>query len=221
MKALVVEDNISVLELVTATLQQDGFNTDSAGDGKIALEKITKNKYDVIILDIMLPLLDGFDVIRTMRASGNKTPVLAISADCRVDTRINAINLGADDFLVKDFNYQELVARAKGLIRRITSKGPNIIRIKNLRADLSTMTVFYKQTQIHLTKKEFQILKLFLQNKNIVVTRDDLQSIIWNEHETKMPSNTVTVHVQSLRKKLGKGGTYIQTVHGYGYIIRS
>lgn len=221
MKALVVEDNISVLELVTATLQQEGFTTDSAIDGRIALEKLSKNKYDVIILDIMLPNLDGFEVIKATRSANNQTPILAISADCRVETRINAINLGADDFLVKDFNYEELVARAKRLIQRVTTKAPNILRAQNLRVDMSTMTVFYKQEQIHLTKKEFQILTLLLQNKNVVVTREDLQGIIWNEHETKMPSNTVTVHLQSLRKKLGVGGELIQTVHGYGYIIRA
>ena len=220
MKALVVEDNISVLELVKATLQQEGFSADSAVDGKIAIEKIAKNKYDVIILDIMLPHLDGFDVIKTMRASGNMTPVLAISADCRVETRINAINLGADDFLVKDFDYKELVARAKNLIRRISDKIPNIMRAEHLRVDLSTTSVFYKQEQIHLTRKEFQILTLLMQNKNLVVTRDNLQEIIWNEHETKMPSNTVTVHIQSLRKKLGIGGKIIKTIHGYGYTIK-
>lgn len=221
MKALVVEDNISILELVSIALQQDGFTTDVAKNGKIALEKVEKNKYDIIILDIMLPKVGGLEVIKSMRATANNTPILAISADCRVETRINAINLGADDFLVKDFNYEELVTRAKGLVRRIATKAPNIIRVQNLRTDISTMIVFYKDKQIHLTKKEFQTLKLLLQNKNTVVTRDDLQSIIWNEHETKMPSNTVTVHIQSLRKKLGEGGKLIHTIHGYGYVIRA
>lgn len=220
MKALIVEDNISILTLLATYMQEEDFITDSAQDGETALDKILKNKYDIVILDIMLPGMDGFEIIREMRANRNQTPVLAISADCRVETRINALNIGADDFLVKDFDYEELVTRAKGLIRRISNNAPNILRSKELHVNLSTVSAFYKGEEIPLTKKEFQILTLLLQNKNAVVTREDLQKVVWSEKDKDMPSNTVTVHIQSLRKKLGEGGQLIRTAHGYGYIVR-
>ncbi len=221
MKILVVEDNQSMLDLIETTLKQENFIVDRAEDGEMALEKIKKNKYDLVVLDIILPKKDGFSIIVTLRALGKKTPILAISSNNMVDARVRAINLGADDFLVKDFSLDELVARVKCLLRRKTGTKNNILRCKDLAVDMTNMVVFCKQKEVALTKKEFQILLLLLQNRNTLVTREELQDCIWEGKDDQMVSNTITVHVRSLRKKLGESQDMIETVHGYGYIVRT
>ncbi len=221
MKILVVEDNESMLNLIETTLQQENFIIDRAEDGETALEKVKQNKYDLIILDIILPKKDGFSIIASLRALGNKTPVLAISSNNLVDTRIKAINLGADDFLVKDFSFDELTARVKCLLRRKSGTQNNIIRCRNVAIDLTNMMVFCQQKEVLLTKKEFQILLLLIRNKNTLVSRKEIQECIWEGKDSSVISNTITVHVRSLRRKLGECEDMIETVHGYGYIVRT
>ena len=221
MKILVVEDNESMLDLIETTLRQDNFIIDRAGDGEIALEKVKQNKYDLIILDIILPKKDGFAIIVSLRALGNKTPVLAISSNNLVDTRIKAINLGADDFLVKDFSLDELTARVKCLLRRKSGTQNNIIRCHDVAINMTNMMVFCCQKEVLLTKKEFQILLLFIRNKNTLVSRKEIQEHIWEGKDASIISNTITVHVRSLRHKLGMCGDMVETVHGYGYIVRT
>jgi DNA-binding response OmpR family regulator len=221
MKILVVEDNESMLNLIETTLKQENFIIDRAIDGEVALKKIKNNKYDLIILDIVLPKKDGFSIIASARAFGEKMPILAISANNLVDARIKAINLGADDFLVKDFSLKELVARVKCLLRRNSGIKNNVLRCKDLAIDMTNMAVFCKQKRIPLTKKEFQILLLLLRNKNTLVTREELQDYIWKGEDEQSVSNTITVHVRSLRRKLKESQDMIETVHGYGYIVRT
>lgn len=221
MKILVVEDNESMLDLIEMTLKQEKFVVDRAGDGEVALEKMKANKYDLVVLDIVLPKKDGFTVIASLRALGRKTPILAISSNNLVDTRIKAINLGADDFLVKDFSLDELTARAKCLLRRKSGTQNNVLRCKDIAVDMTNMLVFYKQKDVHLTKKEFQILLLLLRNKNTLVPREEIQNCLWDGRNDNLVSNTITVHIRSLRKKLGEGENMIETVHGYGYIVRT
>ena len=221
MKILVVEDNESMLDLIEETLKQENFIIDRAEDGAIAMEKIKDQNYDLIILDIVLPKKDGFSIIATLRALGKKTPILAISSNHLVDARIKAINLGADDFLVKDFSFGELTARVKCLLRRRSGTQNNILRCRDLAVDLTNMVVFCKQKRVSLTKKEFQILLLLIRNKNTLVTREELQGCIWGSADDSSLSNTITVHVRSLRKKLKAIQDIIETVHGYGYIVRT
>jgi DNA-binding response OmpR family regulator len=221
MKILVVEDNESMLDLIETTLCQENFIIDRAEDGEIALEKVKQNKYDLIILDIVLPKKDGFSIIASLRALGKKTPVLAISSNNLVDTRIKAINLGADDFLVKDFSLDELTARVKCLLRRKSGTQNNIIRCREVAINMTNMMVFCNQQEVSLTKKEFQILILLIRNKNTLVSRKEIQECIWEGQDSMTLANTITVHVRSLRCKLGECGEMIETVHGYGYIVRT
>ncbi len=221
MRILVVEDNRSMLDLIELALKQEKFIVDCAEDGEIALQKIKRNKYDLIVLDMVLPKKDGFSLIASLRAFGKKIPILAISANNLVDARIKAINLGADDFLVKDFSLDELIARIKCLLRRKSDTQNNILKCKDLAVDLTNMIVFYKQKRVPLPKKEFQILLLLLRNKNILVRREELRDCLWNGKKDAQTANTITVHVRSLRKKLKEGGEMIQTMHGYGYMVRT
>jgi DNA-binding response OmpR family regulator len=221
MKILIAEDNESIFKMLEIRLRQEKFNIEHAKDGEIALEKIKRNKYDLIILDIILPKKNGFSIITTIRSLGNQTPILAISSSPLVNSRIKAINLGANDFLVKDFDLDELAARAKGLLRKKDDKLNNILHCKNLTVDFTNMDVFYKQKRVPLTKKEFQILMLLLRNKNTLVTREELREFIWNGQGGDELFNTMTVHIRSLRKKLKSEKNLIETVYKYGYIIRT
>ncbi|MCF7917577.1 response regulator transcription factor [Candidatus Gracilibacteria bacterium] len=221
MRVLVVEDDKLMMELLEKALFQEGFVIDRASDGQEALQRAKENKYDVILLDIMLPKKSGCSVITSLRTLKNDTPILAISANSLTEIRVNALNLGADDFLVKGFSFEELVARMKGLIRRRSGNQSNIFRCKDIVVNLTDMTVQYKEKKIKLTKKEFQILSLLIRNKNTVVARSELLNLVWNSAVSHQFSNTVDVHIQSLRKKLGEGGKAIETIRGCGYIIRS
>lgn len=221
MKVLIVEDDKLMMELLEKALHQENFITDKALDGQEALSKLKKGKYDVVLLDIMLPRKSGCSVITSMRTIKNETPVLAISSNSLTEVRVNALNLGADDFLVKGFSFDELVARMKSLIRRRSGNQSNIFRCRDIVVNLTDMTVQYKQKKIKLTKKEFQILSLLVRNKNTVVPREELLKFVWNTSTDHQFSNTVDVHLQSLRKKLGEGGNAIETIRGCGYIIRS
>ncbi len=221
MKILIAEDNESMFKLLKTKLKQEKFTVEHAQDGEIALKKIRKNRYDLIILDIILPKKNGFSVIATLRTLGDQTPILAISSNKLVDARIKAINLGADDFLVKDFNLEELAARAKSLLRKKKGSPNNILRCRNLMVDFTNMDVSYKQKRIKLTKKELQILILLLRNKNTLVTREELREFVWNGLEGDEIFNTMTVHIRSLRNKLPREKNLIETVYKYGYIIRT
>ncbi len=221
MKILIAEDNESIFKLLKIRLKQEKFNVEHAKDGEEALEKIKTNKYDLIILDIILPKKNGFSVITALRSLRNQTPILAISSNPLVNARIKAINLGANDFLVKGFDLDELAARTKGLLRK-KSRNPNsILHCRNLTIDFINMNVFHKQKRISLTKKEFQILILLVRNKNTLVTREELREFIWNGQEGEALFNTMTVHIRSLRKKLTVEKNLIETVYKYGYIIRT
>lgn len=219
MKVLVVEDNQSMSDLIEIALVREKFSIDRAFDGVTAFEKAKQHKYDLIILDIVLPKQSGFYVISALRALGNDTPILAISGDRLVSSRVRALNMGADDFIVKDFSFDEFLARVKTLLRRQSGKRSNVFRSKDLVLNLTDMTVSYKGDGIVLTKKEFQILLLLLRNKNSVVTREQLLSALWNTPNNAR-SNTIDVHIRTLRRKLGDGGDVIETVRGSGYIVR-
>ena len=205
MKILIVEDSESMMELLEMALHREDFVIDKVVDGEAVLDQVKKHKYDVILLDIILPKPSGFSVIAALRAIGNDTPILAISSNRLVEARVKALNFGADDFLVKDFSMAELIARIKSLIRRKSGRRSNIFRCKALIVNFTDMTATYKQKLLSLTKKEFQILLLLLRNKNTVITREALEKAVWNRSGEYSTSNTIDVHILSLRKKLGDG----------------
>jgi DNA-binding response OmpR family regulator len=220
MKVLIVEDNPDFLNLVSLTLRKEKFSVDFAEEGDTAFEKAKNNKYDLIVLDMHLPKKSGFFIISALRTIGNDTPILAISADKFVESRVRAINMGADDFLVKDFAFEEFTARVKGLVRRKNEHRTNIFRCGSLCVNINNMSVLLKNESLDFTKKEFQILLYMMRNQNIIIPREKLTQSIWNEASIQNRSNTIDVHIRSLRKKLGAGAHYIKTIHGRGYLMQ-
>lgn len=219
MKILVVEDNPGVLNMLEMYLNKHRFVVETAANGQAALDKVRQQKYDALVLDLMLPEKNGFEVITALRCLKNQTPILVVSALGAVEDRVKALNLGADDYLVKDFSLSELLARLNRLIRRSDGESKNLLFCNTLTLDLSDMTVRRQGEDIQLTKKEFVILVELLRKKNKVVATADLITAAWGEGNNDVLSNKLNVHVRSLRKKVDDpfDKALVQTVRGFGY----
>ena len=222
MKALVVDDHPAILEMLAKVLRSEKFTVDTAGDGEDAFAKARDRKYDIILLDIMLPKKMGFEVISGLRALGIKTPILVISAKGLVEDRVRGLDLGADDYLIKGFSLEEMVARVKTLVRRKDGKRNNVFRCGDLILDFTNMKVQRHGKDISLSRKEFGILLELIKRKNLVVSRQELVELVWGEADMQVFSNTVDVHIRSLRGKVD--GPFdvklITTLRGYGYMIK-
>jgi len=219
MRVLVVEDNPGVLNMLEMYLNKHRFMVDSADNGQTAIEKARQNKYDAIVLDLMMPEKNGFEVITALRCLKNHIPILVVSALGAVEDRVKALNLGADDYLVKDFSLSELLARLNSLIRRADGESKNVLFCNTLTLDLSDMTVRRQGQSINLTKKEFIILAELLRKKNKVVSAGELIAAAWGEVDNEVLSNKLNVHVRALRQKVDDPfeKTLIHTVRGFGY----
>lgn len=219
MKVLVVEDNPGVLNMIKMYLDKHRFVVDTASDGQSAIAKARQTKYDVIVLDLMMPEKNGFEVITSLRCLKNHIPILVVSALGAVEDRIKALNLGADDYLVKDFSLSELLARLNSLIRRADGESKNVLFCHTLTLDLSDMTVRRQGKTINLTKKEFIILAELMRKKSKVVSASELVAAAWGEVDNEVLSNKLNVHVRSLRQKVDDpfDTTLIHTVRGFGY----
>ncbi|PEB51297.1 DNA-binding response regulator [Bacillus pseudomycoides] len=220
---LLVEDDISIQEMVETYLTKEGFQITIASDGEEGVTKFLKGSFDLIILDIMMPKLDGLEVVRIIREK-SAVPILMMSAkDTDVDKAIG-LGLGADDYICKPFSMIELAARVKASIRRstkysATEQKEETIEIGNLKIDLINFTVQKKEKQLKLTLKEFEILKLFVKNQNRVFTKAQIYNLIWNE-EYYGDDNVINVHMRRLREKIEDDPSnpeYIKTLWGIGY----
>jgi two-component system, OmpR family, response regulator len=224
-RILVIEDDKKVSEFVAKGLRQAGHTIDVAEDGKNGLFLATTEKYDVLIVDRMLPGLDGLTIIKTLRGSGNVTPVLILSAMAEVDDRVSGLRAGGDDYLVKPFAFAELIARVDVLAkRRENSKADDTTSLfaGSLKLDLLSRKASVEGTIIDLQAREFRLLEFLLRNKDKVVTRTMLLEGVWDYHFDPQ-TNVIDVHISRLRKKLGEVSdkTIIETVRGAGYIIQS
>lgn len=218
MKILVVEDNRDLLRSVVRFLTKEGYSVDESIDGDEGLDMALENRYDCIILDVMLPGVDGFEFVQTLRENQIETPVLMLTALDAVDDKVKGLSSGADDYLTKPFDFRELLARIKSLIRRNNlTKGEEIV-FKDLRLNSKTRQVKIKDEIIKLSKREFDLLELFLRNPDLTFSRDELIERVW-ENEKEIRSNVVDVYVLYLRNKLKPHGydKYIETVAGLGY----
>ena len=220
---LLVEDDISIQEMVETYLTKEGFQITIASDGEEGVTKFLKGSFDLIILDIMMPKLDGLEVVRIIREK-SAVPILMMSAkDTDVDKAIG-LGLGADDYICKPFSMIELAARVKASIRRstkysATEQKEETIKIGDLKMDLINFTVQKKEKQLKLTLKEFEILKLFVKNQNRVFTKAQIYNLIWNE-EYYGDDNVINVHMRRLREKIEDDPSnpeYIKTLWGIGY----
>ena len=221
MRLLVVEDEKKLNDLITKKLEKEYYGVDSCFDGEEAVRYVEGTEYDAIILDIMLPKLDGFEVIKRIRAKKNKVPILLLTARDNIDDKVKGLDCGADDYLVKPFIFEELMARIRVLLRRNSGNADNIITIANLKVDLDAKTVFRDDVLIKLSGRESSILEYLIRNKGKILSRERIEDHIWN-YEYEGGTNVIDVYIRYLRKKIDDGYTpkLIHTVRGLGYVLR-
>ncbi|WP_298932320.1 response regulator transcription factor [uncultured Ruegeria sp.] len=220
-RLLIVEDDEDTREFIAKGFGEEGYVVEAAADGREGLYHATDGGFDAVVLDRMLPGLDGLSLIKSMRAAGLKTPVLMLTAMSAVDERVKGLRSGADDYLVKPFSFQELHARIEALLRRPQeAEETPTLTCKDLEMDLLTRKVTRNGYEITLTPREFQILEFFLRRKNRVVSRTMLLEGVWDYHFDPN-TNVVDVHISKLRRQLDEGGDIplIETVRGAGYMM--
>ncbi len=219
MRILIVEDDPDIAMGLEVALKRVDYHVEWAADGLSGEEMAMLHPYGVILLDLMLPKKDGREVCRTLRKMGVSTPILMLTARDQIDDRVNGLDAGADDYLVKPFAVEELLARIRALTRRDAERKDALIHTGPLVVDTLAQTVKRGDELIHLTRREYELMEALARNKDRVLTRDVILTRIWN-NEDALP-NTVNFHMASLRKKVDPEGKLIETVHGFGYTIRS
>jgi two-component system alkaline phosphatase synthesis response regulator PhoP len=221
-KVLIVDDEVSIQELIRFNLDQAGFDTEVANDGIQAVEMFESYKPDLIVLDLMLPGKDGYDVCKEIRRTSN-VPIIMLTAKETELERVLGLELGADDYMTKPFSPLELVARIKAVLRRASgqeTQDENEYKIGNIFLQVDTREVKVHDEPVDLTRKEFDLLHIFMQNMGKVLTREVLLQKVWG-YEYEGETRTVDVHIRHLRRKLGpEGESRIETIHGVGYKLR-
>lgn len=218
-KVLIVEDDKSIREYLQMELSHEGCTVTEASDGRIALEKALSSEFDIILLDIMLPYVNGVEVCRKIREKSS-VPIIMLTAKGDVSDKVLGLDSGANDYLTKPFEIEELFARMRAATRNSGSSEEKKLCCKNLEMCLETHRVTICGREVNLTKREFDLLEQFLMNKNLVLSRDRLLQNVW-EFDYIGDSNVVDVTVRNLRTKLGdRDGALIATVRGYGYTMR-
>jgi two-component system copper resistance phosphate regulon response regulator CusR len=221
MRILVAEDERHLNGLIASKLEAEHYSVDTCFDGQEALDYLDGAEYDAVILDIMMPILDGLSVLRQMRQSGSKTPVLLLTALGGIDDRVAGLDSGADDYLVKPFSFEELLARIRVLLRRGSNQVSNQITVADLTMDCAARTVTRNGHPIPLSSREFDILEYLLRNQGIVLSREKIEQHVWN-YDYAGGSNVVDVYIRYLRKKIDADfdNKLIHTVRGAGYVLR-
>ena len=219
MRLLLIEDESELARVLRQTLEEEGFQVDWAADGEDGLFKAGEVDYDAILLDLMLPVLDGFEVLSRLRGPGGRpVPVLVLTARDGVPDRVRGLNLGADDYLVKPFDLDEMLARVRALIRRSADRPSPRLRVGDVTIDTVARTVRKGEEPVELTAKEYALLEYLALHAGEVVTRTRIYEHIYGEEENTF-SNVVNVYVANLRRKLG--ADVIETRRGHGYLIRA
>jgi len=217
MRVLIVEDERKLADLLARGLREEGHAADLAARGEDAVWMAEAAPFDVIVLDVMLPGLDGFGVCRRLRDREIWTPVLMLTARDAVEDRVAGLDAGADDYLVKPFAFDELLARLRALTRRVPNERPTMLKVGELRLDPSARRVWREDVELELSGKEFTLLELFLRNAGSVLSRDQLLDGAW-DMSFERRSNVIDVYVRNLRGKIGRDA--IETVRGVGYRLR-
>lgn len=221
MRLLVVEDEKDLNRIISKTLTAEGYSVDSCYDGEEATEYILGAKYDVIILDITMPRKDGLTLLKEMRANGDLTPVLFLSARDSIDDRVKGLDTGADDYLVKPFSYDELLARIRVLARKYTGNKTNIYTLGDLVVNTESRMASRGGKDLNLSSKEYALLEYMIRNKGVVLSRESIENNIWNYDYTG-GTNVVDVYMSYLRKKVDANfdTKLIHTVWGVGWILK-
>ncbi len=222
MKILVVEDERDLNHIIQKELEAEGYLVDVCFDGDTAYDYLLMEEYDGVVLDIMLPGRNGLELLKMARGKGVQTPVLFLSAKSGIDDIVEGLDVGADDYMVKPFAFQELSARVRAMTRKKAGVRENIYRCKDLAVDCKEHTVKRGGNLIALSPKEFSVLLYLIRNQNIVVTREQIEANIWDiDHDSY--SNVIDVYIRYLRKKIDDPYEVklIQTIRGVGYVLRA
>lgn len=222
MRILLVEDEPRMAQVVAKGLRENSYAVDVTGDGDSALYQSTINDYDLIVLDVLLPGRDGFEICRELRARGQATPVLMLTARATVDDRITGLDAGADDYLTKPFSFRELLARVRALLRRKPQLHPAQFQVEDLIVDSASHSVRRASCEIELTAKEYALLEYLAQRAGQLVSRAEIAEHVWDDSFDPF-SNTIDVYVNRLRKKIDEQHKVklIHTRRGEGYVLKS
>ncbi len=221
-RILVVEDDAKIASFITNGLRQSGFAVDPCGDGRAALDLASGAPYDAAVVDVMLPGLDGLSLVRELRATGSRIPILFLSAKVTVDDRIRGLQAGGDDYMTKPFAFSELLARVQALIRRASQPAsePNRLTVGDLTLDLLTRQVRRGQEQVELQPREFSLLEYLMRNAGRTVTKTMILEHVW-DYSFDPQANVVDVLVHRLRSKIDPDKTRLHTLRGVGYVLRA
>lgn len=222
MRILVAEDERELNSIIAKRLADEDYAVDSVFDGKNALEYMLTTSYDIVLLDVMMPGMDGFEVLKRYRAEGGTSPVLFLTARDAVSDRVRGLDSGGDDYLVKPFAFQELLARMRVLLRRNDGKNKSsVLQVGDLSLDTSSHMAVRRGREIELSSKEFSILEFLMRNEGAVLSRESIREHIWS-WDYDGESNVVDVYIRYLRKKIDDGESVklIHTVRGSGYMIK-
>lgn len=221
MRLLVVEDEKDLNRVISKRLEKEGYSVDRCFDGEEALDYIAAGEFDAVIMDIMMPKLSGLEVLKTMRAEKNSTPVLLLTAKDSIQDRVAGLDAGAEDYLIKPFAFEELLARIRAMTRKSAGNSTNVFYAGDLTLDVNTGVVSRGGKEIPLSAKEFDILEYLIRNKGIVLSRERIENHVWN-FDYSGGTNVVDVYIRYLRKKIDDPfeNKLIHTIRGKGYILR-
>lgn len=221
MRLLVVEDEPELNRLLKKRLEEAHYSVDACPTGTDALDYLAGAEYDALVLDVMLPGVSGLEVLRRMRSARDATPVLLLTARDGIEDRVTGLDAGADDYLVKPFAFDELLARLRVLLRKPQGGKTTVLRVGELELHLDTRQVFRQGQEVRLSSKEFSLLRYMMQNAGIVLSREKLEQHVW-DYGYSGGSNVIDVYIRYLRKKLDQGHPvkYIHTVRGAGYVLK-
>lgn len=221
MRLLIAEDEKGLNQVLVKRLEGEHYTVDACYDGEAALDYIRMTDYDAIILDIMMPKLDGMKVLKQLRGEGIKAPVLLLTARDGIQDRVAGLDCGADDYMVKPFAFDELLARIRVMLRRTSDHVSNRYELADLVVDCESHRIMRGEQEISLSSKEFSVLEYMIRNKGIVLSREKIEAHIWN-YDYVGGSNVVDVYIRYLRKKIDEGfeQKLIHTVRGAGYVLR-
>lgn len=221
MRILVAEDEHDLNEIIVKKLVEEGYSVDACYDGAEAMDILSYTEYDAILLDIMMPKADGFQVLTALRSSRKETPVLFLTARDAIEDRVRGLDSGACDYLVKPFSLEELAARVRAALRTAHGKSTNILTVGDLMLDSGTKSVTRGGRSIELSAKEYALLEYLMLNQGIVLSREKIENHIWN-FDYEGGTNVVDVYISYLRKKIDEGQEMrlIHTVRGRGYVLR-
>ncbi|MBU3698458.1 MAG: response regulator transcription factor [Candidatus Kapabacteria bacterium] len=221
MRILVIEDERKVASFIRRGLEEERYIVETASDGEAGLNMALNNVFDAIVLDVMLPKLDGYSVLRSIRQEGLAVPVIMLTARGTTEDRVQGLDLGADDYLAKPFHFEELAARLRSILRRSTSEKTTKLQCGDLTLDLVTHYAFRDDKEIELTTKEYALLEYMMRNKDRILSRSMIMQHVW-KHDFDPESNIIDVYIKRVRQKIERPGQsqLIHSIRGVGYRMR-